>query len=71
MGPGGSGSGGFTLSLSGAPGYTYVLESTTDLVPGVWLSMATNTLGTNGVWIYTDTSVTNTDQKFYRLKLVQ
>lgn len=71
VGPGGSGSGGFTLSLSGAPGYTYVLESTTDLVPGVWLSMATNTLGTNGVWIYTDTSVTNTDQKFYRLKLVQ
>lgn len=71
VGQGGSGSSGFTLSLSGAPGYTYVLESTTNLVPGVWLSMATNTLGTNGVWMYTDTSATNSAQKFYRLKLVQ
>jgi len=35
------------------------------------LSMVTNTLGTNGVWIYTDTSVTNSAQKFYRLKLVE
>lgn len=64
--------GNITLSLSAAPGYTYVLEATPDLSAfGSWLPIATNTLGTNGVWSFTDTSATNFPQQFYRLRLVQ
>ncbi|HEX7569423.1 MAG TPA: hypothetical protein VF492_02855 [Verrucomicrobiae bacterium] len=64
--------GNITLSLSAAPDYTYVLEATTDLSAfGSWLPIATNTLGTNGVWSFTDTSATNFPQQFYRLRLVQ
>ncbi len=63
---------GVTLNLGGAPGSTYVLESTGDLFPpGGWQPVATNTLGTNGVWSFTDTQATNFPQRFYRLKLVQ
>ncbi len=62
--------GSFKLSLTGAPGGTYVLESTTDLPPSTsWLPVATNTLGADGVWQFTDTQATNFPQRFYRLKL--
>ena len=61
---------GVTLSLGGAPGHTYVLETTTNLfLTGGWLPVATNTLGTNGVWQFTDSASTNIMQGFYRLKL--
>ncbi|HEY5346033.1 MAG TPA: protease pro-enzyme activation domain-containing protein [Verrucomicrobiae bacterium] len=61
---------GFNLNLSGSPGYTYILEATTNLLPsGNWLPLATNTPGTNGVWQFTDPSATNIPFQFYRLKL--
>jgi hypothetical protein len=61
--------GSFTLNLAGAPGHTYVLEATTNLISSAnWLPVATNTLGTNGVWQFTDASATNFPQQFYRLK---
>ena len=61
---------GFNLNLSGTPGYTYILEATTNLVPsGNWLPIATNMLGTNGVWSFTDPSATNIPFQFYRLKI--
>ena len=64
--PGGT----FNLNLTGTPGYTYILEATTNLFPpGSWLPLATNTLGTNGTWPFTDTSATNFPQQFYRLML--
>jgi hypothetical protein len=64
--PGGS----FDLTLAGAPGYTYVLETTTNLISFTnWLPVATNTLGTNGVWQFSDEQATNFVQRFYRLKL--
>jgi hypothetical protein len=64
--PGGS----FTLNLLGSPGYTYVLETTTNLsLPGDWLFLATNTLGTNGLWQFTDSQATNFPRQFYRLLL--
>jgi hypothetical protein len=59
-----------TLNLGGAPGFTYILETTTNLLPAVWLPVETNTLGTNGVWQFTDTQTTNFTQRFYRLELV-
>jgi len=62
--------GSFTLQLAGLPGYPYILEATTNFFPpGNWLPLATNTLGTNGLWQFTDTSATNFPQQFYRLEL--
>jgi hypothetical protein len=62
-------SGNLFLNLAGAPGFTYVLETTSTLLsPGIWLPVATNVLGTNGVWQFSD-YVTNNPQQFYRLKL--
>jgi Pro-kumamolisin, activation domain/Domain of unknown function (DUF5011)/Viral BACON domain/Immunoglobulin I-set domain len=64
--------GSFTLNLTGSPGCTYILEVTADLFSSViWQPIATNTLGTNGVWQFNDTSATNFSQRFYRLKLAQ
>ena len=64
--------GSITLNLAGAPGYIYVLETTTNLLSsGGWQPLATNTLGTNGIWQFTDSEVTNNPNRFYRLKLLQ
>ena len=63
------GNGSVILNLGGAPGYTYILETTTNLpVLVAWLPIATNTLTTN-VWPFTDLGATNFQQRFYRLKL--
>jgi hypothetical protein len=63
---------GFNLNLAGSPNHTYILEANTNLLPtGNWLPIATNTLGTNGLWFFTDTSATNFPLQFYRLKLVE
>lgn len=72
IGVGNGSNSGVTLSLSGAPGYTYILEATTNLLPPAnWLPLDTNTLGTNGLWQFIDTDFTNFPQRFYRLKLEQ
>ena len=64
--------GSFTLQASGAPGLTYIFETTSDILPPIfWQPVATNTLGTNGVWQFTDTQATNFQQRFYRLSLAQ
>ncbi len=68
-GVGGNPDGSFTLDLGGTPGYTYILEATTNLIPPIgWLPVATNTFDTNGVWQYTDLQATNFPQQYYRLK---
>ncbi len=60
-----------SLNLAGAAGFTYVLQSTSDLTAaGGWQPVATNMLGTNGLWQFVDT-ITNHPQQFYRLQLVQ
>ena len=63
--------GGLILQLNGGYGSTYILESTTDLLSGPWMPVATNTLGVTGVWQFTDPGVTNVSSRFYRLKLAQ
>ncbi len=64
--------GSFNLNLAGSPGYTYILEATTNLFPpGSWQPIATNTLGTDGALPFTDPSATNYPQQFYRLRLAQ
>jgi uncharacterized repeat protein (TIGR01451 family) len=63
--------GSFSLSLGGAPGRVYVLEMTPDFYPSEnWQPIATNTLGTNGVWLFTDPQATNFQQGFFRLRLL-
>jgi hypothetical protein len=70
--PAGNGNNALTLNLNGAPGQTYVLETATNLLaPISWLPVATNTLGTNGVWQFTDPQGANLTQKFYRLEFWQ
>jgi len=65
-----AGNGSVTLSLGGAPGYAYILETTTNLIlPAGWQPFTTNTPGTNGVWQFTDLQATNFPQRFYRLEL--
>jgi subtilase family serine protease len=72
VGVGNGSDGSVTLGLTGAPGYTYILETTTNLLPPTdWVPMATNTLGANGVWQFTDTNAEVLPQRFYRLKLGQ
>ncbi|MEI9960603.1 MAG: protease pro-enzyme activation domain-containing protein [Limisphaerales bacterium] len=61
--------GSITLNLNGASGFTYVLETTTNLFPPIdWQPVVTNTLNTN-VWEFNDAQATNFLQRFYRLKL--
>jgi subtilase family serine protease len=72
IGVGNGSNGSVTLTLGGAPGDTYVLEATTNLLlQGGWEPLATNTLGTNGLWQFTDPHVMNFPQRFYRLELSQ
>jgi subtilase family serine protease len=61
----------FSLGMIGGPGRTYVLESTTNVFSGIsWQSLATNTLGTNTSWQFSDGQATNFQQRFYRLRFV-
>jgi hypothetical protein len=62
-----SGHASFTLNLLGSPGFTYVLLSASNLVSPNWRPLATNTLGTNGAWQFTDFGVSNNPDRFYRL----
>jgi hypothetical protein len=60
----------FSLTLLGAPGSNYVLEATTNLsTPADWHPLATNTLNTNGTWLFMDYLATNHPQQFYRLEV--
>ncbi len=60
---------GITVNLSGVPGQSYTLETTTNLTaPAIWLPLATNIVGTNGLWQFTDPQYTNFSQRFYRLQ---
>jgi hypothetical protein len=68
----GNADGTFTLNLAGAPGATYILETTADLLPPLtWQPITTNTLGTNNAWQFTDDQAANFQHRFYRVKLGQ
>jgi hypothetical protein len=59
------------LNLTGAAGFTYILETTTNsFSEDDWQPAATNVLGESGLWQVSD-ATTNGLQKFYRLKLAQ
>jgi hypothetical protein len=55
-----------TLTFAGIPGYTYIVETTTNTPPTPsWWPLSTNTAGTNGQWMVIDPDATNALQ-FYR-----
>ena len=62
------GSGGMILNLGGTPGRQYILETTEEFYPAIWLPVATNTLDASGTWQFTDLQATNFMLRFYRLK---
>jgi hypothetical protein len=58
--------------LTGSPGVSYVLESTTNFISGSgWLPVATNVFDVTGFWQFNDLSATNFTQQFYRLEYTQ
>jgi hypothetical protein len=54
-------------SPTGAAGYTYGVEYTTNLLTGTWLNAGTTTVGGTGTWTFTDLNQTNPPVIFYRL----
>jgi autotransporter-associated beta strand protein len=60
--------GAFAVSGSGAPGQSYVLQATTNLVAPVnWVRLLTNQADGNGVLQFLDTQATNWPARFYRV----
>ena len=58
----------FALTGAGVASQSYVLQTASNLAPPVaWLPLRTNTAGTNGIFNFTDTQVTNFNQRFYRV----
>jgi autotransporter-associated beta strand protein len=62
-----NGSGNPTFSGQGAPGDTYGVESTTNLITGPWIESGSVTALGDGSWIFTDSSQVNPPTIFYRL----
>jgi autotransporter-associated beta strand protein len=57
------------ITFAGIPGYTYVVETTTNALPTTsWRPLGTNTAGTNGLWQFSDPNATNVSQ-FYRSRM--
>jgi Bacterial cadherin-like domain/Alpha amylase, catalytic domain len=59
------GAGSATLTFAGVPGYQYVVQFATNLLNDQWITLATNTAGTNGLWQVVDPTATNR-QRYYR-----
>ena len=58
----------FTLTGTGAASQPFVLQTATNLTPpATWTSVATNNASISGVFNFTDTQVTNCNQRFYRV----
>jgi hypothetical protein len=65
-----AGEDGLVLTLGGAPDGTYVLETTTNLIPSAWLPAATNTMDGSGVWRFTNPPDAAVPAEFFRLQFV-
>jgi uncharacterized repeat protein (TIGR03803 family) len=56
-----------TLSFLGSPNSTNVVQSTTDLISGVWQNISTNTADPiTGIWNFTDMTASQSPVQFYR-----
>jgi autotransporter-associated beta strand protein len=66
--PGMNGNGNPAFSGFGIPGYSYGVESETNLITGPWIEAGTVMAGTNnGSWSFTDTNQNNPPTIYYRL----
>ncbi len=55
------------LQMTGTPGFSYVLQMTSNLMPPVnWQSVLTNPTCSNGLWSFIDTNTQLCPAKFYR-----
>ena len=53
----------FQMTLNGGPNYSYVIQTTTNLSPANWVSLATNTVP----FTFTDAGAQNFHARFYRV----
>ena len=56
------------IGISGVPGQTLVLQSSTNLQS--WLPLATNILTATNRWLYTNSSPMDTEHRFYRASVL-
>lgn len=59
----------FQVTLFGAAGRTYIIESKTNLTAAVWSPIATNMASPLGVWIFTEAASLDLPRRFYRARL--
>jgi hypothetical protein len=57
------------LQCAGDQDQVYMIQATTDLVSGNWLTISTNAIGSNGLDSFMDTDATNYPSRFYRTKI--
>lgn len=63
--------GNFTIRIEGVSNRVHVIEATTNLAPPqVWLPMATNTMGSSGLWNFTNATGV-IPQRFFRAREVE
>jgi len=63
---------GLQVQFAGLAGYSYILQTTTNLVPPInWQPVVTNAADNNGNWQFTDTNSLALPTRFYRVVLSQ
>ncbi|MDB6023703.1 MAG: hypothetical protein JWQ04_3560 [Pedosphaera sp.] len=57
-----------SIQMPGTPGFNYVLQTATNLMPPVlWQSITNLQADTHGLWTYMDTNVPSSGSRFYRI----
>jgi hypothetical protein len=54
------------LQFAGIPRRAYLIQAATNIVSPSWTTIATNTAGANGLFIFIDTDATNYPTRYYR-----
>jgi hypothetical protein len=54
------------LTCAGTPGQTYRIEASASLAPAVWSTIASASLGADGLFVFNDLNATNYPCRFYR-----
>lgn len=66
------GDGTLQLNFLGIPGYTYLIQASTNLTSSAyWTNLSTNTADINGLFNFTDTGNTNYNALYYRTAIPQ
>jgi hypothetical protein len=61
------GNGTVQLNFTGTPGYVYLIEGATNLMPPItWTLLSTNAANTNGLFNFNDSNAVNYNERFYR-----